>query len=103
MYSTYQNESGPVKRGFVKELERFTRVRNMVSKENPSINQPVREIYADYRYELLKVGMTLNDMSLADASAESVVDELLLKGERLEALVDLYAYLLACEGHGQRL
>jgi len=67
------------------------------------MNQPVREIYADYRYELMKLGMTLNEMSLADAIAEGTIDDLLLKGERLEALVDLYAYLLACQGHGQRL
>ncbi len=66
-------------------------------------NLPVKEIYADYRYELMKVGLTLNEMSLADAIAAGTVDDLLLKVERLEALVDLYAYLLACQGHGQRL
>ena len=66
------------------------------------MNQPVREIYADYRYKLMQVGIELNEMTLADAVAVGTVDDLLQKSERLEALVDLYAYLLASQDGGSR-
>lgn len=65
------------------------------------MNRSIRDIYDDYRYELLKVGMSLDDISLEKADIETV-EPLLEKAERLEALVDLYAYLLACQGGGSR-
>lgn len=67
------------------------------------MNCSIREIYADYQYEMLKVGLALRELAQAGAMAPDRVEPLLAKAERLEALIDVYAYLLACQGHGQRL
>ena len=67
------------------------------------MNQTVREIYADYQYELMTVGIELGETSLADAAFNVDIDFLIQKSERLEALVDLYAYLLACQSPGSAL
>jgi hypothetical protein len=65
------------------------------------MNSSVREIYADYRYSLLKIGMILRDMSLEQADTAQV-QPLLERAERLETLIDLYAYLVACQGDSSR-
>ena len=67
------------------------------------MNQSIRDIYADYQYDLLKVGLTLQSMSLSDPFAHERADLLLQRAEKLEALIDLYAYLVACQGPSQRL
>jgi hypothetical protein len=97
---TYQVVSSKI---FDEEPDRPTYVRGIVRKERLFMNQPVREIYADYRYELMKLNLELDEISLADAASNPDIDTLIQKGERLEALVDLYAYILACQGHGQLL
>jgi len=67
------------------------------------MNKSIREIYADYRYEMLQITLALKDLSLEDADAVSdAVEPILARAERLEALIDLYAYLVACQGGGSR-
>lgn len=68
-----------------------------------SMNQSIRDIYADYKYALLKIGLTLKSLTLDDLSDQNRVGELLEKAENLETLIDLYAYLVACQGPSQRL
>jgi hypothetical protein len=64
-------------------------------------NEPIREIYANYRYELLKVGLAFKELTLEDATPIKV-QPLLEKADRLETLIDLYAYLLAVQGNTRR-
>ena len=64
------------------------------------MNQSVKDIYADYQYELLKVGLALKEISAGRATSPELINSLLARAERLEALVDLYAYLLACQIQG---
>jgi hypothetical protein len=61
------------------------------------MNRTVREIYADYQYEMTKIGLALRDLSLEDGVTSDVVEDLLRRVERTEALIDLYAYLLASQ------
>lgn len=67
------------------------------------MNRAIREIYADYRYDLWKVGLALRDLSFRDPAAiVSEAEPLLQKADRLEALIDLYAYLIACQSGGSK-
>jgi hypothetical protein len=50
----------------------------------------------------MEAGLTLRDLSLDDPAQVAQVNPLLQKADRLEALIDLYAYLLACQGGGSR-
>ena len=60
------------------------------------MNKTVRDIYDDYRYELFKVGVALAEMPDSDTDEHrGEIRDLYDRGERLEALIDLYAYLLA--------
>lgn len=65
---------------------------------NSQLNQTVRQIFDDYRYELVKVGLALEELSLKAMSETAGLNELLQRAEKLETLIDLYAYLLACQG-----
>ncbi|MBV9079938.1 MAG: hypothetical protein JO102_02325 [Elusimicrobia bacterium] len=60
------------------------------------MNRTIRDIYEEYRYELFKVSAALSEIPMSDTDEhrEEIVD-LFDRGERLEALIDLYAYLLA--------
>lgn len=67
------------------------------------MNKSIRDIYADYRYESLETEMVLKELSLEDEAGVEVAKMMVARLERLEALIDLYAYLLACQqGGGSR-
>ncbi len=66
------------------------------------MTQSIRDIYADYRYDMLETARALKDLSLEEAASTDAAEHLLARAERLEALIDLYAYLLACQGGNSR-
>ncbi len=62
------------------------------------MNNTIREIYDDYQYQLVKVALAMQDLSRDHVRDADAFEPLFARSERLEALIDLYAYLLACQG-----
>jgi hypothetical protein len=58
------------------------------------MNQALREIYLDYKYELFKTELALRDLPNQDSPTQAF-ETAAEKIDKLEPLVDLYAYLLA--------
>ena len=57
------------------------------------MNQSLKEIYDDYRYQLTKIEINLREIP-EQYSSTVPFTVLMDKKERLETLVDLYAFLL---------
>lgn len=58
------------------------------------MNRTAKDIYEDYRHQLLKIRVILRDAPEQFSDQESF-ESLAMTMEKLEALIDLYAYLLA--------
>ncbi len=61
----------------------------------------IRQIFEEYQYDLTQVSLTLQDLRISEIASADVLMELLERAEKLEALIDLYAYLLACQDNNQ--
>ena len=61
----------------------------------------IRQIFDEYQYDMTQVTLTLQDLRISEIASADVLMELLERAEKLEALIDLYAYLLACQDNNQ--
>ena len=62
------------------------------------MNQTAKDIYDQYRYELMKTLALAND-TLERSPDLHTFEAFAARIERLESLIDLYAYLLAQHQH----
>ena len=63
--------------------------------------QSVRQIFDGYQDDMVQVSAALEEIRISDIDDADALAEFLDRAEKLEALVDLYAYLLACQDHNQ--